>query len=118
MMGHLRRFLWRLINAIRPGREEAALARELASHLVLLEDEYRRRGLSADEARRSALLALGGVDQAKERHRDARTFRWFDDTRRDAVTPSALCAALRFLPSQPRSSLGWGSGRMRRSSPL
>ncbi len=84
-MGHLRRFLRRLINAIRPGREEAGLERELASHLVLLEDEYRRRGLSADEARRSARLALGGIDQAKERHRDARAFRWFDDTRRDAV---------------------------------
>ena len=84
-MGHLRRFLRRLINVIRPGREEAGLERELASHLVLLEDEYRRRGLSADEARRSARLALGGVDQAKERHRDARSFRWFDDTRRDAV---------------------------------
>src|SRR6266545_2111424 len=85
MMGHLRRFLRRLINVIRPGREEAGLERELASHLVLLEDEYRRRGLSADEARRSARLALGGVDQAKERHRDARTFRWLDDTRRDSV---------------------------------
>jgi putative ABC transport system permease protein len=85
MMGHLRRFLRRLLNAIRPGRDEAGLERELASHLVLLEDEYRRRGLSADEARRSARLALGGVDQAKERHRDTRSFRWFDDTRRDAV---------------------------------
>jgi putative ABC transport system permease protein len=84
-MGHLRRFLQRLINVIRPGREEAGLERELASHLILLEDEYRRRGLSADEARRSARLALGGVEQAKERHRDARTFRWFDDTRRDSV---------------------------------
>lgn len=84
-MGHVRRFLRRLINAIRPGREEAGLERELASHLVLLEDEYRRRGLSADEARRSARIALGGIDQAKERHRDARAFRWFDDTRRDAV---------------------------------
>jgi putative ABC transport system permease protein len=84
-MGHLRRFLRRLINAIWSGSEEASLERELASHLVLLEDEYRRRGLSADEARRSAQLALGGIDQTKERHRDARAFRWFDDTRRDAV---------------------------------
>jgi predicted permease len=84
-MGHLKRFVRRLVNAVRPGREEADLERELASHLVLLEDEYRRRGLSADEAHRSARLALGGVDQAKERHRDARAFRWFDDIRRDAV---------------------------------
>ena len=84
-MGHLKRFLRRLINVIRPGREEAGLEREIVSHLLLLEDEHRRRGLSADEARRSARLALGGIDQTKERHRDARAFRWLDDARRDAT---------------------------------
>lgn len=85
MIGHLTRFLRRLINVLRPGREEAGLEREIASHLLLLEDEYRRRGLSADEARRSARLALGGVELTKERHRDARAFRWLDDARRDAT---------------------------------
>jgi putative ABC transport system permease protein len=84
-MGGLRRFLRRLVNVIRPGRDEAGLEREVASHLLLLEDDYRRRGLSAAEARRSARLALGGIEPTKELHRDARTFRWFDDTRRDAT---------------------------------
>ena len=81
----LKRFLSRLINAIRPGRDEFSLDREVASHLSMLEDEYRRRGLSPDQAHRSARLALGGVDQIKERHRDARMFRGLDDVRRDAV---------------------------------
>jgi putative ABC transport system permease protein len=84
-MGHLKRFLRRLINVMRPGREEAELEREIVSHLVLLEDDHRRRGLSAGEARRSARLALGGIEQTKERHRDARAFRWLDDARRDAT---------------------------------
>ena len=84
-MGHLKRFLRRLINVMRPGREEAELEREIVSHLVLLEDDQRRRGLSAGEARRSARLALGGIEQTKERHRDARAFRWLDDARRDAT---------------------------------
>jgi predicted permease len=84
-MDALRRFLWRLVNVIAPGREESRLEREVAAHLVLLEDEYRRRGLSPDQARRSARLALGGIDQTKERHRDARAFRWLDDARRDAI---------------------------------
>ena len=84
-MGGLRRTFWRLINAIRPDREEASLKREVASHLRLLEDEYRRRGLSANDAHRSARLAFGSIDHAKELHRDARAFRWVDDARRDAA---------------------------------
>ena len=78
-MGGVKRFFWRLINVIRPGREEARLAREIASHLSLLEDEYRRRGQSAAEARRSARLTLGGVERTKDLHRDARSIRWLAD---------------------------------------
>ncbi len=83
MTAALRRFFSRLAHLFRPDRGEKDLARELASHLSLLEDEYRRRGLPADEARRAARLALGGVDRAKELHRDERSFLWFDDARRD-----------------------------------
>src|SRR2546422_644683 len=82
-MGHLTRFFRRLLNVIRSGRDEAGLEREIAAHLLLLEDEHRKRGLSADEARRSARLALGGVEQTKELHRDARSFLWLDDLGRD-----------------------------------
>jgi predicted permease len=82
-MGHLARFFRRLLNVVRPGRDDAGLHRELASHLLLLEDEYRHRGLSADEARRAARLALGGVEQTKELHREARSFVWLDDLQRD-----------------------------------
>ena len=82
-MASLRRFVSRLVHLVRPDRGEQELARELASHLSLLEDEYRRRGLPVDEARRAARLALGGVDRAKELHRGERSFLWFDDARRD-----------------------------------
>src|SRR5688572_22558252 len=84
-MSGVRRFFARLRNALRPGRAEADVDRELASHLVLLEDDYRRRGLPPDRARRAARLALGGIDQTREQHRDARAFRWIDEVRRDAV---------------------------------
>ena len=83
MRAALRRFFRRLVNGLRPGQGEGDVARELASHLTLLEDECRRRGMPADEARRAARLALGGVDQAKELHRDARAFAWIDDAVRD-----------------------------------
>ena len=57
----------RLRDFLRPGRAEPDLAREVASHLALLEDEFVRRGLGAEEARRAATRAFGGVEQAKER---------------------------------------------------
>jgi len=85
MMAALRRFFRKLVNGLRPARGEDDLARELASHLTLLEDECRRRGMSVGEARRAARLALGGVDQAKELHRTARSFAWLDDARRDLL---------------------------------
>ena len=82
-MSGLRRLVLRVANVLRPGRGEHDLAREVSSHLTLLEDGFRRRGLSGDEATLAARRAFGGVDQAKERHRDAGSFQWLDDVRRD-----------------------------------
>jgi predicted permease len=78
-----RRFFLRLRNALFPGRGESELTREVASHLALLEADFRRRGLSAEDARVAARRAFGGVEQVKELQRDARSFRWMDDARRD-----------------------------------
>jgi putative ABC transport system permease protein len=82
-MALLRRTVQRLFNALRPEASEADLSREMHSHLAMLEDDYRRRGLSIDEARRAARRAFGGIEQAKELQRDARAFRWIDDAARD-----------------------------------
>src|SRR5436309_1599737 len=73
-MSALRRFLLRLHNFLRPARTEPDLAREVASHLGLLEDEFVRRGMTPEEARLAAKRAFGGVEQTKELHRDARSF--------------------------------------------
>jgi predicted permease len=75
----------RLANALGPGRAEPDLAREVASHLTLIEDELRRKGLGPEEARLAATRAFGGVEQAKELHRTARSFVWLDDIRRDVA---------------------------------
>jgi predicted permease len=79
----MRRLLQRLRNAIAPSRAEADLMRETAAHLALLEDEYRHRGMSAEDARAAARRAFGGVEQMKDRQRDVRSFIWLDDARRD-----------------------------------
>ena len=100
-MASLRRLWSRLVNALRPGRAERELARELASHIALLEDEYRRRGMPPQEARRAAALALGGVEQTKELHRDARSFAWVDDARGDVLYARAR------WPDMPDSAWQW-----------
>ena len=79
----MRRFLLRLREALRPARSESDLARELASHLALLEDEFRQRGMSAEEARLAARRALGSTAHTMNLHRDARSFVWLDDLRWD-----------------------------------
>jgi predicted permease len=51
---------------------------ELATHLELAVEENMARGMSADEARRRALISFGGVAQAKEQHGEARGLPWLD----------------------------------------
>jgi putative ABC transport system permease protein len=82
-MGQFQRFLRRITTLFRSGRAEQQLQRELASHLALLEEEFRGRGMAPDEARVAARRAFGGIEQTKEMQRDARAFRWLDDARRD-----------------------------------
>src|SRR5262249_20882451 len=81
----MRRFLLRVWNVLQPSRGEAGFARELEAHLTLVRDEYERRGLPPDEAYRLARIALGGLEQTKELHRDARSFVWLRDVRQDVI---------------------------------
>ncbi|MBP6774103.1 MAG: ABC transporter permease [Gemmatimonadaceae bacterium] len=76
-MSELRRLLCRCRALFRRDDDEAA--RELASHLQMLEDEWLRRGCEPDEARRRARISLGGALQTAEQRRDARTLPWIED---------------------------------------
>jgi putative ABC transport system permease protein len=101
----MRRFLLRLYALFRPGHADRQLEREMSSHLGLLEDQFRARGMTPEEARIAARRAFGGhgsVDRTKESHREARAFRWLEDARRDVLyairafarTPGFTCLAL------------------------
>src|SRR3954467_10675072 len=50
----------------------------------MMEDDLRRKGLSPEAATLQARRTFGGIEQAKERHRDARSLKWLEDARRDA----------------------------------
>ncbi len=72
----IRRFVLRLLSHVQSRHAERELTREIDSHLQLLEETFLAQGMSGVEARQAARRAFGGVDQAKERQRDARSFRW------------------------------------------
>ena len=82
-MASFRQFLLRIATLFRSGRAERDLDREIDSHLALLEDEFIAKGMAAADAKLAARRAFGGVDQTKERQRDARAFRWLADVPRD-----------------------------------
>src|SRR5438270_10708840 len=68
---------------LRRRKMEDQLEKELRFHLDEHAGELIARGLSPDEARRQARLALGGPEQVKEQCRDARGTRWAEDLRQD-----------------------------------
>ncbi len=59
-------------NLLRKGAVEQALDDELQSAVELLTQEKMKEGLSHPEARRQALIELGGVEQVKEEVRAIR----------------------------------------------
>ena len=81
----LRTFYQRLRGLFRNERFDHDLDAELASHLELHTDENLRAGMTPADARRAALLKLGGVEQTKESVRDVSLIPWLDSLRRDAV---------------------------------
>jgi predicted permease len=82
-MARWRRIIARLRSLLANQRAEEDLAREVASHLTLLTDDLERRGMSPEEARLAARRAYGGVEQAKQTHRDERSLLWIEQTRQD-----------------------------------
>ena len=82
-MNRWRRMIAKIRTLLNNDRVEEELAREIASHLGLLEDEFERRGMPHDEARRAARRAYGGVEQAKQLHRDERSILWLEQTVQD-----------------------------------
>ncbi|MFZ0640607.1 MAG: permease prefix domain 1-containing protein, partial [Candidatus Acidiferrales bacterium] len=71
-MKFVRALLARLAGLFNQGKGDRGLAAELDSHLQMHIEENVRRGMTPGEARRQALIKLGGVEQAKEQYRARR----------------------------------------------
>jgi predicted permease len=70
--------LARLHSFFRKGSLDREWDAEMASHFEMAIEENLRRGMSPEEARRQAMIRFGGVQQAREQHRETRGLPWMD----------------------------------------
>jgi len=72
-MKKLRAMTARVAGLFSAPRREREIADELESHLELHIEDNLRSGMAAEEARRAAILKLGGVEQVKQIYRERGT---------------------------------------------
>jgi predicted permease len=82
-MRRLRAYTFRLAGLFRGRRADEDFTAELDSHIALHTDAGIQAGLTPEEARRQALIRLGGVDQTQQAHRERRTLPWLDSLLQD-----------------------------------
>lgn len=84
MLAFFRTIAARIRGFLRPGDLDSDFDREIAAHLDMAEEDGIRRGLSYDEARRTARVQLGGITQLREASRAAWGLPWLDGFALDA----------------------------------
>lgn len=82
-MKSLRAWIFRLFGLLPNQGRELDLAAEIESHLQLHIDENLRAGMSPAEARRQAVIGLGGIESTKEACRDRRSIPYLENLLQD-----------------------------------
>ena len=82
-MRTVRSWLSRLGGTFNKRARDRELAAELESHLHFHIEDNLRAGMTPKEARRNAVIALGGLDQVKENCRERRGLPWLDSLVQD-----------------------------------
>jgi putative ABC transport system permease protein len=95
MMRQVRAWLIRLGGLFGSRRSDDEFAREMESHLQMHIDDNLRSGMTPEEARRNALIKLGGVTQTRESYRERHSIPAIETSFQD------LRFALRMLVKNP-----------------
>ncbi|HEX9222776.1 MAG TPA: ABC transporter permease [Candidatus Acidoferrales bacterium] len=82
-MRRLRAWFFRLRGLFNRDRRDGEFASEIETHLQLHIDDNLRAGMTPAEARRNALIKLGGVQQTKESYRDQKGLPMIETTLQD-----------------------------------
>lgn len=82
-MRGLRASILRLAGLFRHNQRDREVAAEIDSHLQLHTDDNLRVGMTPEQARREAVLKLGGIEPAKEACRDRSTIPFFENLLQD-----------------------------------
>lgn len=88
---------WRDLTA--RSQQEAELDEELKFHLAMQEQKNQQDGMNPEEARRSALIEIGGAEQIKEQVRSERFGFWLETIFKDATY------GIRMLRKTPATTL-------------
>ena len=98
-MKSLRSLFQRFAALFSRKRADLDLDAEMQSHLAMHVDDNLRAGMTPEQARRQALMKLGGLEQTKELYRERRSLPFFDTSLKD------LRYALRTLRKTPEFTL-------------
>jgi predicted permease len=109
-MRPLRAFALRIFGLFRSRRADADFAAELDSNIALNTDALIRSGLTPAEARRQALIRLGGAEQTRQAHRERRTLPWLESLLRDLGYALRTLAKHRGTTAIAILSIGLGIG--------
>src|SRR5256885_10603856 len=77
-MKRLREWMMRFGGLFNKQRKDRELEEEIESHLQMHIEDNVRLGMTREEARRQAMIKLGGVESMKEAYRDQRGLPWFE----------------------------------------
>ncbi|MGA9672299.1 MAG: ABC transporter permease [Terracidiphilus sp.] len=84
-MRTLRAFLYRTFGLFRPSPADAEFAAELETHVAMHTADNIRLGLAPAEARRQALIRLGGAEQIRQAHRERSRLPLFETLAQDVA---------------------------------
>ncbi len=99
--------LGRLVAFFRKQELDRDFDQELSAHIELATQDHVRQGMSLLDARRLAIIKLGGVEAAKELHRDSRGLPELDGIVQDVrFAFRAFAAQPRIRPNRRCAPLG------------
>jgi predicted permease len=110
MLGALRERCARIRAFFRTSDLDRDFEEELQSHVAMLTEDNLRRGMTPAEARRAALIRVGGAASLHERHREARGLPAFDTLLHDLRFALRLLIKDRWFTAAVVAALALGVG--------